>query len=430
MRHPSPKRVPALDVEWEILTAATANALRRPQVTPRLDHLLSLSVDWPRLRELTEKHCVVAPIYRGLEPYLNRLPHQFAEDLEGRFRLNQARNRRLMSELARVARLLRGNGIEIIPYKGPEMAARCYGDPALRQFKDLDFLIRKADLARVCALLSADGYESEMPMGARHQAYRERHFKDWSFVRRDVPGSAQSLPDLRPHTHPKYQTLILEPHWSITARRFHLPLDYAGLWQRSGMRDLEGTPLLEMAPEDLVLMICVNACKGGCPRLQLVADIAAAMHSFDASVWQAALNRARQIDAKRILLLSTRLAEHLLHAPMPAPLRAAEHEDSALPRLTKLAISRMQRGTNRFAAARLTGMNRLTFFIWEQHRNKIRYLYESATEPKYWHLTHLPLPRPLHGLYRLMVPLVDSLRFLRRLVRGMSGPTTPNAGSG
>lgn len=417
MRHRSPKRIPALDVEWEILTAATANALTTPRVTSRLDHLLSLSIDWPRLRELTEKHCLLAPVHRGLDPYRDRLPTKFAEDLEERFRLNRARNRRLMSELTHVTRLLRAHGIEIIPYKGPEMAARCYGDLALRQFKDLDFLIRKTDLAQVCALLAADGYESEMPMAACFQAHRERHFKEWSFVRRD-----QRLPDLPPSAHPKYRTMILEPHWAITSHRFHLPIDYEGVWQRSQSGEVDGTPLLELAPEDLVLVICINACKAGFARLQLVADVAAAMRTFDAEVWRGALKRAYKLDAKRMVLLSAILAEHLLAAPVPAPLRAAKREDPALGRLTVRAQARLRRETHGFSAARLTGFNWLTFFMWKRHRYKLHYLYQSATEPNYWHLQHLPLPRALHRLYRPMVPLMNSARLLYRLARSIPGP--------
>lgn len=417
MRIPTPVRLSSEPLlEWRVLTAATGNAFQ-PTAQATLDHLLRLPVNWPRLLDMVDRHCVIPAFRRGLEPHLGRLPDHVAQDLDKRVGLNRARNECLLGELARVDRLLRSEAIEILPYKGPEMAIRCYGDLALRQFKDLDFLIRPEDFPRVCSVLEADGYSSEIPIRVSLQEHRMRHFKGWSFLRRDLPGSDRFIPDLRPRNHPKYQAIILEPHWAITARRFHLPLDYEALWRRSRMNEVGGTPLLELADEDLLLTVCVNACKSAYPRLQLVADIAAAMHAFDATAWQAALERAYQIDAQRMLLLSTRLAELLLAAPMPAPLRAAESDDPGVARLTSLAVSRLRRSPDRFPTDRFTAFDWLTFFMWEKHRNKLRYLYESTTEPKHWHLTHLPLPRPLHGLYRPMVPLMNSARLLRRFAR-------------
>lgn len=418
MRQPeSSQNSPGFDPEWEVLTAAVAAALD-PGRGPTLEHLLqTCAPNWGRLLALAERHCVIAPLYRSLTTHLGTLPAEIG-DLRNRFRINRVRNRTLSRELIRLNRLFSEAGIAIIPYKGPEMAQRCYGDVALRQFKDVDFLIRRRDLRQVCELLVADGYHSEMPADPQLQRYRERHFKEWSFLRHDVPGTSRVLPDLRLPTHPKFQALILEPHWAITARRFHLRVDYEGLWRRSHVSEFAGAALRELADADLALILCINACKAGFSRLQLVADVAAALHRLEPTAWEAALERAREADAQRIVLLATRLAQNVLHVPLHPSLIAAQGTDPGITRLSLRAAARVRRGEPDRATARLTGFDPLIMQSWRRRRHRLHYLYESLTEPRYWHLAHLPLPASLHALYRPAVPVMNSLRLLARIARG------------
>ena len=73
-----------------------------------------------------------------------------ARDLERRFARNAQRSLRLTQRTAKILACLARRGIEAIPYKGPALAQTVYGDVAMRQFSDLDILIRCVGLRPRC----------------------------------------------------------------------------------------------------------------------------------------------------------------------------------------------------------------------------------------------------------------------------------------
>jgi hypothetical protein len=76
------------------------------------------------------------------------LPANLEGDLERRFATNAQRSLRLTRELARIMACLENHSVDAIPYKGPALAQAIYGDVAMRQFSDLDILIRVSDYDR------------------------------------------------------------------------------------------------------------------------------------------------------------------------------------------------------------------------------------------------------------------------------------------
>src|ERR1700681_921232 len=64
----------------------------------------------------------------------------------------------LTGKLLRLLELFQAAEIPVIPLKGPVLAQILYGDPVLREFEDLDLLVRKRDVLRALQLLNAHGY--------------------------------------------------------------------------------------------------------------------------------------------------------------------------------------------------------------------------------------------------------------------------------
>ena len=69
-------------------------------------------------------------------------------------------NSALFEELARLVDALAKHGIDAIPFKGPLLAIQAFGDLGLREFRDLDFLVRDEDLAKTIATLHSLGYHA------------------------------------------------------------------------------------------------------------------------------------------------------------------------------------------------------------------------------------------------------------------------------
>ena len=301
------------------------------------------------------------------------------------------KNALFAAELARLTDRFREGGIEVIAYKGPVLAELCYGDLNLRSFGDIDFLVRSEHLPEVCRVLEQDGYHWKRPPTEELRAHIEREFKEYCFVR---------------------DPIIVEPHWSITARRFPFPIDYEALWARSEIHALFGTHIRLFAPEDLLLILCVCGAKGKWKRAQMIYDVAAALTSLrnlDAGV---CLARARETGTERILLLGCHLAHELLGVPVPGPLLQRMRRDRTLPVLTRSLLSTTLQVSPSPAAGAQNFPWRFSPLIMamrERPLDKARYLLRTTTTPTALHLQRMPLPSGLRGLYRLLVPLHDYL---------------------
>ncbi len=68
------------------------------------------------------------------------------------------KNIALFSELADLIAALDRAGVAAIPFKGPILAIQTFGGIGRRSFRDLDFLIREADLPAAIAVLDGIGY--------------------------------------------------------------------------------------------------------------------------------------------------------------------------------------------------------------------------------------------------------------------------------
>jgi len=203
---------------------------------------------------------------------------------------------------------------------------------------------------------------------------------------------------------------MVEPHWSITARRFPFQVDYDALWTRSQIRDVFGAQLRVFAPEDLLLILCVCGAKGQWKRLQMICDIAAALGALPHVDAHACLARARRTGTARILLLGCHLAHELLAAEIPEPLREPIRADRALPALARrIVAATLEVPPPAGADAAPWHFSSLIMAMRERPLDKARYFVRTTTTPTGLHLQRMPLPRALHGLYRVLVPLHDFL---------------------
>ncbi len=65
-----------------------------------------------------------------------------------------------IAEFIRITNRLREEGIWFIPYKGPLLSYRIYGDATYRRFKDLDILVNPCDVSRTIELFKDSGYQT------------------------------------------------------------------------------------------------------------------------------------------------------------------------------------------------------------------------------------------------------------------------------
>jgi hypothetical protein len=105
---------------------------------------------------------------------------------------------------------------------------------------DLDLLVKPADLPRAIPVLRGLGYESDQPFDPVAQ---QTGFQDMPPMRR--PGGA-----------------MVELHWTLVTPLCGARIDEGeleGIWRRAAPATIAGAPALALAPEDLLLHLCMHA---------------------------------------------------------------------------------------------------------------------------------------------------------------------------
>ncbi|MDQ1522485.1 MAG: hypothetical protein QOE47_409 [Pyrinomonadaceae bacterium] len=349
----------------------------------RLRQLLDGALDWEFILNFAESHSLIPLLYTHLHARApEKVPPAAYEKLRDQFLRISALNMYLSGELRRLLKLFAAHDIEAIHYKGPALAAKAYGNITLRHFADLDIIVRQRDVLRVMRLLVAEGYALYPPLNDVQQELMLRTQCNLPFTR---------------DAHRQ----IVEIHWRVSARLFSSPLDEKTLWDNLHTDTFEGTEINALAPEDLLLALCVHGAKHLWERLSWIADIAQLVGVHPDLNWASLLERARLTGTERMLLLGLYVARDLLGAPLPEQVERQLQADPEIVPLAEQIYARLFAGD---AAGGMSG-----YFIFQlkarpRLRDKFNYC-RYVISPTEEDLTLLKLPAPLSFVYYLLRPL-------------------------
>src|SRR5438105_3870171 len=250
----------------------------------RIQTIARGELDWDYLTGLARRHTVLPLLQRQLCAHAgDSVPRNVRQALSEKFRDNAARNLLLAGELVRVVKLLEAEGVHALAYKGPALAASAYGDLSLRRFLDLDIIVRRRDLPRARELLRSLGFR--LPVGlSRSQE---------NVLLRSQHAIALARDGGR---------LTVELHWGVASRRFAAVPLAERAWARAVAVRVGGGEVKTLAPEDLLVALCVHGTKHFWERLAWVCDVAELLNSNPGLDWQLALGLARASHVERMLL--------------------------------------------------------------------------------------------------------------------------------
>ena len=354
---------------------------------------------WDRVIEIAKNHAVLPLVHRYLQlECAGAVPEKAMAKLRTEWQLIILYNRHLTAELVRLMGLLAAAGIPAVTFKGPVLAAMAYGSIELRQFSDLDILVRQTDLPRIAEILSAEGYRSPH---TRREGLATGYFQEFedAFFAPEGMGA-------------------VDVHWNITPRAFRFAPDEQSLWRRAHTVNLKFGTVTALAPEDLLLYLCVHAAKHGWVTLGSVCDVAETIRSRPAIALMDILDEATALGSRRMLLTGICLAHDLLDAPIPADVVEIAHGDRAARALASRVASQLFSGS---------AHGRAGFDPWavplrsiEGMRARARYVVHRMLAPTMGDYELIPLPAALFPLYWLIRPFRMAAQYGPRLFRSSS----------
>lgn len=117
--------------------------------------------EWPEIIGLADRHFVLPALYNRLNRsgLLEMLPEEHSNVLEQIYTLNKQRNALIRDEINMIACSLNKEGIQPLFLKGAAaLLVNLYEDSGLRMMNDVDFLVRKKDIAACMELMQHAGY--------------------------------------------------------------------------------------------------------------------------------------------------------------------------------------------------------------------------------------------------------------------------------
>lgn len=372
----------SLSVENKLLLCVARVALDE-QTKARLTELLSLKIDWEELINKAYAHRLTPLLWFHLKNFREKIPALIQQRLETLYQENLRRSFFQTGELIKLCKLFEANDIPVIPYKGPALAAQLYGDISLREFADLDLLIRWNDVHKARQLLLGHGFQMAVEIPDEKLSLYSRSECDQVFINKETG-------------------IYLELHWAITPPYFCFPLTTEELLNQSVDVTLVGKKVKGLQAEELLLVLCINGTKEIWRRLEWLCGIAELIRQNQQMNWRRVQTEAKKYKSERMLFLLLYLARELFDVTLPEDINKKIDNDKAIPSLANMAIESLFQKERSFSRTKMHLFRlraRENFFV------RVHYCALRLTTPTYKDITAIRFPRSLFFLYYLVRPL-------------------------
>ena len=285
-----------------------------------------------------------------------------------------------------------------MPFKGPALAAVLYGDLALREFTDLDILIRERDIPKAREILSNQGYRSNL-------------------------ASAVITPDVNvDELHSASTGISIELHWQFSPRRFVSSMEAEHVWNGIKPCVILGRQVWSFSSQDMFLFLAVHGGKHSWSALKWLCDLAEFIRSNPELDWPHLFNRAEALGAARTCRLGIYLAAELLQAEVPSSIVCAVREDAQVRRLAQHVRLRIEEPRD---VDPIEGQI-FNLKLKERFHDKVRYVFLQFTRLSFAKILWC---REINSLYSFLNPCIcynlGHVPLLATLIRSLGSPLSP-----
>lgn len=240
----------------------------------RQQELAAIGLDTRKVLELGIRHKISPLLYCNLRCHPSGT---FSDELMDKLSEQHKRNRRrVLQALQATHELVRaGQGLRLLAMKGLDVAARAYGDLAVRHVGDIDILIAPEQLEEAITILKAQGWSIDQPeiLSGTHRNILFRSHQDCTLSRKGFPQ--------------------MELHWRAMHNPFEFPIDD---WWTLAVSKKSNLGIPGLNNEDLFIYLCLHGAKHGWGRLKWLFDLANVLDTHDID-WRELWQRADQLGA-------------------------------------------------------------------------------------------------------------------------------------
>ena len=351
------------------------------------------SLDWNYILTVASRNAVFPLVGRNLlENFGDLLPSNVKAVLTGHLHEHLHRNMFLTGKLLEIVGLFDAEHIPILPFKGPVLAVKAYGDVSARQYVDLDVLVQPKHLESSVRLLQNVGYTPVTNISWLKKS-------NWHLLdKKDI------------YLRSACGRVNVELHWKLSGSHFALPFEMNGLWARLENVTLAGLNVKTLPFDDLLIYLCLHGSRHGWERFGWICDVDKLILSRPDLDLDEIIEKARQLGCENVLCLGLYLVHEFFGREFR--FRGWPTVKNDLMFLTTAKRIRAQLFTEKLTVMGLGDRYAYHLKLKEDRRDKWRLHYHYLF--RYLRIIFTPraidtdafkLPRVLEPLYYLMRPL-------------------------
>ena len=369
----------------------------------RIKDLLSRNINWHFFLGIARYHRVIPLICKSFK-HINStaVPEDILHHLTSITLNTFLKNGFMCKELLKIVELFKANNIQVLPFKGPTLAAAVYGDLTLRNYVDLDFLVHDQNFEKALNLLRSNNYKT--PSQRQWIFYETKWLKPlFQFY---LKITAYALP-----LNSRDNIFSIDLHRRLT---MDFDLAFEPLWNRRESVLVLNSKTPSLPPEDLLLFLCIHASKHNWEHLSLLCDITELIRTYTSLNWSQLIQQSESLMCERMLRLGLALSNRVFEVTFPDQVHQFIQDDSMLEPLVVQACEKLlsppKNVNNNFL-----NNNNIYYKSLEHPRSKILYLLRLLFVHSVFSLIsilpttadkqYLPLPNSFYFLYFIIRPI-------------------------
>ncbi len=349
--------------------------------------------NWQDIIRTTMHHGLCPIVYKCLKTAcIDLLPEQIKNQFINLYRSNAVKNLSLSSSLLAILNILKANNILAVPFKGPVLAEKTYGDIALRMFGDLDIFIKSTDTIKAKNLLIENGYDIDIKLPSR----KENRFLDFE----------NSFTFYHRKNGPE-----IDLHWELTGRYLLKPIYLAPLEGSLHSTHFMGRTIDTLPDEIMLIYLCAHGTSHCWERLEWLCNFSEMAQQKNIDLSNVA-TLAKNMGCRRMFYLGLLLSHNLLGAEIPeAVMKKIRMDRGVIQASSKIEHSIFITETNRSSDAEWR-FSPIHINLRDTFRDRLKYAIYLYTAPTVKEWLKFPLPFSLTPVYRVIRPLRLGLTYL------------------
>jgi len=340
-----------------------------------------INMDQQLLTTMAISHGILPLIYKTIKEF--NIKHEILPAFKQQYLNIASRNMLMSAELIRIMKLLDENNIEALAFKGPALSQMAYGDITLRQYVDLDVLVKEEDIYKIDTLLKGRGYQRVIKL-------TDYQKKLWLKFKHDLG-----------LYHPK-NNIHFEMHWSLLDEDYPIQMDQNTLWENPKTVKINQQEIKTFPNEALLLYLCIHGSTHLWERIEWIKDIDLLTRTQEID-WEIITKEAVSSNVETILYLGIYLAHTLFSTKLPSKISERIYHDNKLPVLSDYIFKSWQGDIPNNISGTL--QRTLAYLrLFPDTKTRLSYLHKITLKPTLNEYSVIDLPKGLYWFYYLVRP--------------------------